>query len=127
MCSLQSYILLIGYYDKSSSYKGFCVNIRDVVYRKGIITTDWHHFVYVGKKINPSITNVTVYKDGEVLWVHDINNIVGDTSGKPWTIGQDWDPGGRTDFFNGLIDEIKIYNGILNQNEIQELYLNPSN
>jgi hypothetical protein len=118
-------LILIGYYESDGPYKGYSFNIRDNAYREGIITTDWQHLVYVGKKINPSLTNVIVYKDGELLWVHDLNSIVGDVSGKPWTIGQDWDwSTPRTDFFNGLIDEIKIFNGIINQKEIEELYLN---
>jgi len=39
-------------------------------------------------------------------------------------IGQD---GSFENFFSGIIDEVKIFNGVLTENEIQELYLNPDN
>ena len=41
-------------------------------------------------------------------------------SGKPWTIGQEWDEFRRTDFFKGKIDDVKIYDRALSPAEIRE-------
>jgi hypothetical protein len=106
-------ILVFGYWDTVHN-KGYAINIRDKAYREGTMTTGWQYIVYVGKKTSSSVTNSTVYKNGEILWQHDLDKVAGNTLGKPWTIGQDWDPIGRTDFFNGIIDEIRISNYIKN-------------
>ena len=55
---------------------------------------------------------------------HTIQDVVGSVLGKPWTIGQDWDPKGRTDFFNGIIDEVRISNSITSFDWVSTEYNN---
>jgi hypothetical protein len=119
-------ILLLGYYTKNDGCgEGYSFNIRDYRNRQGSISTTWQHIVYTGKKINPTATEITVYKNARKLWSHTLNITVGNADGLPWTIGQDWDwsPSGpeRTDFYQGKIDEIKIFNRVLTDQEIIKL------
>jgi hypothetical protein len=117
-------LLIFGYYDKDDPPDGYSFHIREERYRGGIMNADWHQMVYVGEKIGSSVTNATVYKNGEILWQYNINKVVGDISGyKPWTIGQDWDSI-RTDFFNGMIDEVRIANNIKSTDWILTEYNN---
>ena len=111
-------IFVLGVWDN-----GYHARIRDDWYTSGTPTTGWQHIAVVVEQLSPSTSNVTVHKDGEVLWQKILNDVVGDMSGLPWTIGQDWDHRGpnKTDFFNGLIDEVVIFNMALSTEEIREL------
>jgi len=104
-------IVLFGHY-APDQITGYSTYIRGERHREGVMTTGWQHFVCVSQKISSSETKATVYKDGAMLWQHNLYDTVGNALGKPWTIGQDWDPSGRTDYFNGMIDEVRIYNSI---------------
>jgi hypothetical protein len=115
-------ILTFAYW-KGSNYKGYSFNIRNSVYRGGVINTGWHQMVYVGEKISPTVTKATVYKNGAVLWQHNLSKVAGNVIGRPWTIGQDWDSI-RTDFFNGIIDEVRIANNIKSSEWISSEYSN---
>jgi len=115
-------ILLLGYYGDDDEH-GYSVYIRDDQHREGDLTTEWQHIVVTGRKISNYQTNVFLYKNSEMFWEHNVNDIIGNMLGKVWTIGQDWDDNKRTDYYNGIIDEIKIFNGILTDEEIQQLYL----
>lgn len=107
-------IFLFGFYDG-----GYYVNIRSSSYQTGTKTAGaWQHLAVVGRQTGPSTTEVTVYKDGHSLWQQALNQVVGDASGKGWAIGQDWDGGTRTDFFDGAMDEVIIYNWAMSAAEI---------
>ena len=44
-------------------------------------------------------------------------------TGKAWTFGQDWDKGPRrSDFFNGVLDEVAVWNRPLFPEEVRMLY-----
>ena len=66
----------------------------------------------------------TIYRNGQNIGSTAVTSKLGNTLGKPWTIGQDWDTnagtGGRTDFFNGDINHLLIYNRVLVQDEINQ-------
>ena len=111
-------IFVIGIWEN-----GYHARIRDDWYTSGTPTTGWQHIAVVVEQLSPSTSNVTIYKNGEVLWKQTLNEVVGDMSGLPWTIGQDWDHRGpdKTDFFNGLIDEVVIFNMALSAEDIQGL------
>jgi len=109
----KSNIILFGYYDDEVT-NGYATYVRTNSHREGSMTTDWQYLVFVGQKTSSSVTSAIVYKNGELLWQLDLDAIVANENGLPWTIGQDWDPSGRTDFFNGIIDEIRISNYIKN-------------
>jgi len=77
----------------------------------------------VGQWTNIIITRkdsvITCYQDGAVYNSGTFNgSIYGST--KKMSIGRWW----RADtFFNGLIDEVRVYNRALSENEVQSLYL----
>ena len=79
----------------------------------GITDTDLHHVVVT---VNTSNT-VTYYLDGVTL---DTDTYDQDTaSGQTWYIGQH---GGSGGYFNGLIDEVTVWNDDLSATEVQELF-----
>lgn len=79
-------------------------------------TTDWFHYV---ARTSKDLGKLEVYingqlTDGVVRTVDDI----GGTKNRTLYIGK----GYSTSFFNGLLDEIRIYNKALTPEEIQEIY-----
>jgi len=110
-------LFLIGYWDY-----GYNVRIRDDKYVDGDRTTGWQHLTVVCKQTGESATQVTYYKNGTILWEHEFDEVLGDASGKSWTIGQDWDSSNsRTDFFKGYIDKICFYDRALTAEEVRNL------
>jgi len=99
---------------------GYHVRIRGDSFTGGTKTTGWQHLAVVGDE-DGGTTHVTVYRDGELLWQHDLSAVVGDVSGgKAWAIGQEWDvPSLQSDFFGGRIDEVRIWNVARTQMEIR--------
>lgn len=77
---------------------------------------------------NPAWYHIAItYKDGEqIIYVNGQENIRSTHSGNltvnddPLQIGQDQGYAGR--YFQGAIDEVKIYNGALSATEIDEIY-----
>jgi hypothetical protein len=98
---------------------GYHVRVRSDVHIEGSKTTGWQHLAVVAEQTDSSHTNISVYKDSEILWTHTLNDVVGDMSGKGWTIGQEWDAHRRTDFFEGAIDEVAIFNRALSGEEVR--------
>ncbi|MFQ5615685.1 MAG: LamG domain-containing protein, partial [Anaerolineales bacterium] len=96
----------------------YSVTIRNVRYGAGTKTTGWQHLAIVGQQTGISDTTVTLYRNGEVLWQHDFAGVtVGDVSGgQGWSLGN---PSGASDFFQGRIDEVRIWNGARTRAEIQ--------
>jgi hypothetical protein len=113
--SIGSNLVVFVFYDG-----GYHLNIRDTGYTGGTKTTGWQHLAVVGDE-DGGTTHVTVYRNGEVLWQHDFSAVVGDVSGgRAWAIGQEWDvPSLQSDFFDGSIDEVRIWNVARTQMEIK--------
>ncbi|NJN81736.1 MAG: hypothetical protein HC802_05235 [Caldilineaceae bacterium] len=88
-------------------------------------TGEWIHVALTAFKevAGPSkIEHVSLYLNGEFIEQQSMLTEVGDVSGgKAWTIGQDWDGNTRTDFFDGAIDDVRIYDGALLPSEIKAL------
>ncbi len=111
-------IFLFGFYEGKLH-----VRIRDDAHLEGSPTKGWQHLVVVVQRIDDLHSNIWVYRNGIVLWTTTLDAVVGDMSGLPWTVGQDWDGyPKRTDFFNGAINDVRIYNGTLSAKKIQQLY-----
>ncbi|MCP4542734.1 MAG: DUF11 domain-containing protein [Chloroflexi bacterium] len=111
---------IFGYYNG-----GYHVRLRGKTYQAGDkpTTTDlWYHLVVVGRQTDPSKTEITVYRNGEVLWQHELNAVAGNMSGRGWALGQEWDGDNESDFFYGAIDEVSIYNRALSASEVLALY-----
>jgi len=78
---------------------------------------NWHHVAGVcGEK------TLKVYVDGELMVTKEISKpgVIGPTD-KPWNIGRNATNTER--FFNGYIDEVKIYNKALTQKEVLQMML----
>lgn len=100
---------------------GIHVRIRGEAYTAGTPQSGWQHLLVTGVETENG-TQLSLYRNGIKLWVHEITEKVGDVSGgQPWTIGQDWDGSNRTDFFEGNIDDVRIYDRALDESEIAEL------
>ena len=62
-----------------------------------------------------------------VVYVNGTNSKTTTTTVRPesnakFSMGQEWDGGGASNFFNGIMDEIRIWNSALTQNEIYQQY-----
>ncbi|MBI2591682.1 MAG: hypothetical protein HYW34_03330 [Candidatus Brennerbacteria bacterium] len=71
---------------------------------------------------------VTAIYDGSNMRVHINASQVGSPTAKTGTLVSDTDPlyiganGGTLQFFNGIIDEVRIYNRALSDSEVKQLY-----
>ena len=110
-------LIIFGFYNG-----GYHFRLRGADYTAGTKATGWQHLVVVGKKTGASTTEITVYKNGKLLWQHTLNTVVGNVSGRGWSLGQEWDGYTRSDFFDGKLDEVAIYNRALALDDIEKLY-----
>jgi len=75
----------------------------------------WHYIVYV-----LSGTTGTIYVDGVSKGTHTANWTY--ASNDKWSVGQEWDDAITSDFLDGIIDDVRIYNRALLPAEIATLY-----
>jgi hypothetical protein len=84
--------------------------------------TSWHHFVVAYDRL---ATSYSLYVDG----VREVSNAAGYARNDPtapsqfWYIGHNETTATTVDSFTGLLDDVRIYNRLLNYNDIQALYL----
>ena len=83
---------------------------------------EYQHILVTVNKINISKTSINVYCNGTSLGAQTVNDVIGNTTGKGWTIGQDWDGSTESDYYNGEIDEVKIIKKALSESEISSIY-----
>jgi Concanavalin A-like lectin/glucanases superfamily/Immunoglobulin I-set domain len=82
----------------------------------------WHHFVVIYDRVAGSYS---LYVDG----IREVSNAAGyprndpNTPAQYWFIGHSETAATTTDSFTGLLDDVRIYNRLLNYNDIQALYL----
>ena len=87
----------------------------------------WKHVVFtVTRSSSCTVNDIKLYIDGvqDTMSVDtssgntdvDINNT------REFTIGTFYDTGAITDFFQGAIDDVRVYNRILTTDEIKRLY-----
>ena len=82
-----------------------------------VIDNTWHHIAYV---LDDSADTVTVYVDGSE--VSSFASSASIAASDVFSLGQEYDAGMATsDFYNGLIDEVRIYDVALTAQEIQAL------
>ena len=74
----------------------------------------WHHFVASRKG-----GRVDLYVDG--VYQMDYQSSASFTSSDTWSIGQENDPAGESDFLNGSVDEFRVYSRALSSEEITQL------
>jgi hypothetical protein len=101
----------LGIYD-GSAHKG-TTDYRDRI---------WHHFAVTHYD---SANKMIGYIDS-FIEIAEFSDNVTPLSTDLFSIGQEWDPGPVTsDFWNGQIDNVMIYNRALSAEEIQQLYREP--
>lgn len=113
-------LFTFGYY--GGGYRVVLRGASHLAGEKPAGTDLWYHLVVVGREAGPGSTEVTVYRNGEILWQQEMATVAGDMAGKGWAIGQEWDAGNKSDFFYGAIDEVTIYNRALLASEVVALY-----
>ena len=79
----------------------------------------WHHVVLTRNATNG---NVKIYIDGVLDKTGSTDT--GDVGTSFKSIGRIEDTGGTPEYFNGYLDEVKIYNRILTSSEVQTIYDN---
>ncbi|MEM7113195.1 MAG: LamG-like jellyroll fold domain-containing protein [Chloroflexota bacterium] len=109
-------IFLVGYWSGALH-----VNLRNKNYEAGVKPTELFHLAVVVEKKTLSQSQVTVYKDGDAFWTQEFASVLGDNiSGKPWVLGQDWDENSLTDFYDGTMTEVRIWDHARSQAEVRE-------
>ena len=101
-------IFLVGYWDGSVH-----VRVRSDAHTEGEKIRGFHHLAVVVEETTSS--SVTVYRNGNLLWQTTLADTIGNTTGKPWVLGHL----SLTDFFNGIIDEVRLWGSARTQEQIQ--------
>ena len=87
------------------------------------LTTGWQHLVLVVEEVpGEDASDISFYKDSLFIGTARTAAVIGDLTGKPWAIGQEWDSSTRTDFFKGRIDDVRLYRRALDAKEVKQLY-----
>lgn len=95
---------------------GFAPSYKNLAIKDDVITNKWQHIVVVAKIINSSTANYKLYHDGKKVFDNTNSRISGVLIG-------DYKIGGRSgEYFNGLIDEVKIYGEALPFAQIESHY-----
>jgi len=90
----------------------------------------WTHFVLAASYSSANNeTTLTMYRrqeggSSQTLGTEFFTGAVSTAGGKRWSVGQEWDSSTlTTDHFNGLIDEVGFYDGVLSGTERAALFL----
>ncbi len=110
--------LLLGYPNPSSVLQVYDPSLTTTSWINTniqIIDGTWHHIVYVLNVIEDS---ATIYVDGKNVHTYPSNTSI--YSNDLFSIGQEYDDGPvRSDFWNGTIDDVRIYDRTLSVEEIR--------
>jgi hypothetical protein len=115
--SIGDNIFLFGFWEN-----GYHVRIKGETHTAGTKEPGWQHLSVVINPTGPSACQVTLYKNGVVLFSEPFADVVGDMSGKPWVLGQEWDGNTAGDFFYGRIDDLRFYDRALSSEEVLQVY-----
>ena len=86
---------------------------------------DWHHIVFTYTA--NSSTGIKLYVDGELKASRTTVGLSEfKSTDKQLELGGDDSGGGNRGFFNGFLDEPRVYSKTLSASEVRALYLNPS-
>ncbi len=109
-------LFLLGYFNDSLS-----VLINNSHFRVLGRTVGYHHLAVVVEKVADDTSDVKLYRNGTLAGEFGLSNSIDDEiANLPLVIGMDWDNGPvATDFFNGQIDEIRLWNCSRTQQEIE--------
>ena len=77
----------------------------------------WHQ---VGWTLDTAVDRIGLFVDGRIVSTYDSPSEVG--LADRFSIGQEWDAGVPSDFWEGLIDEVFLYDRVLGSGEIAALH-----
>ncbi|HAV63190.1 MAG TPA: hypothetical protein DCY13_12590 [Verrucomicrobiales bacterium] len=102
---------------------GYHVSIQGTTHEAGSPTTGWQHIAVAAEATGTGSTTVILYRDAIPLWTNTIPAVMGNVAGgRAWTFGQEWDSGPTaSDYFDGAMDDVAIWNGALSADEIDHL------
>lgn len=113
---------LLGYYGDSLHVELHGHRVRAAGQYAG-----WQHLAVVVTQVTTS-SQVTLYRDG-VLVAQEVVPVLffptGRFDGKPWVLGQEYDSGATSDFFQGQIDEVRIWTDARTEEEIRAYQYRP--
>jgi len=124
-------VVNLAYSGASNSYYGIDVTSAGVVRLvarntntrnlNGIQINDgqWHHIAAVYSSANDR----TLYVDG-VNRGYDNQGTPFNVNANRWSFGR-WGDSSPSNYLNGSIDEVRLWNRALNSTEVQQLYMNP--
>ncbi len=98
----------------------YVVEIRDTCRLPTAPISGWHHLAVVVEN-DGAASDITLYRNGSVLWTDQIAAVAGDMTGKAWSIGHHWVGDTARDHFDGRIEEVRIYSRALGPEEIMIL------
>ena len=99
----------MGIYDGSTWYIGN-INVGNNI---------WHHVVITYKK---GVKEAKLYADGSLDSTFITGNEINITENDKISIGQEWDSNTLSDFFDGSISDVRIYNYALSDSEISAIF-----
>ncbi len=83
--------------------------------RNHLLNEIWHHFVFIS---STSESSMKIYKDGILLVSESDPRSLLNNAGKDLRIGS----GDNAYFYGGWLDDIRIYNRVITESEINQLY-----
>jgi RHS repeat-associated protein len=109
-------IWLYGYWEN-----GIHTRIRSLTTTGGTkYSNEYKHHVLTFEKMSDTSTKVSVYiNGGNPIYQTTLNQPIQPTAGKPWVLGQDWDGSVISDYFDGEIDDLAFFSGIIKPDQIK--------
>ncbi|MCF7764991.1 MAG: immunoglobulin domain-containing protein [Verrucomicrobia bacterium] len=90
--------------------------VNGALYAPPIVINRWYHYTFTF-----SGTNLSIYMDGKLAGTTNITGNLG-VNDIPVVIGRRAGEGFYKSYFDGLIDDVRIYNRALSQREVSALY-----
>ena len=108
------------YFDDSNGYNNQVPLSNGINYNDG----EWHRLV-VSRPSGSSNQSLTFYVDGSSIGTAPCNPSWSNMSA--FEFGQEWDPNGRSDFFEGKMSDIQVYDYAWTTDDVSYDYANPQN
>lgn len=85
----------------------------------GAKTTDYQHLAVTVAKTGAATSQITVYRNGALLWQKSLASVAGTTPGG-WSVGQEWNGATAGGFLRGQVDEVRLWSTVRSQKQIQD-------
>ncbi|MDB6121551.1 MAG: hypothetical protein JWQ71_544, partial [Pedosphaera sp.] len=95
------------------------VGLSPVAVSTELSSNNWHHFVVVLDRVAGTYS---LYVDGARQVTNAGGYSLTDPNALYWIIGHSENGGSSADSFNGLLDDIRVYNRLFNPNDAKALY-----